>query len=63
MLGGALIGAIAASRIQTMGAAAGYSLAFLIMGIISLILVGISFKLKNRAAEQNQVLNNETQID
>jgi len=63
MLGGALIGAIAASRTQTMGAAAGYSLAFLIMGIICLILVGIAFMLKNRAAEQSQVLINESQLE
>jgi EmrB/QacA subfamily drug resistance transporter len=63
MVGGALVGAIAASRTQTMGAAAGYSLAFLIMGIISLVLVGVAFMLKNRAAEQNQVLSNETQLN
>ena len=63
MLGGALIGAIAASRTQTMGAAAGYSLAFLIMGVICLILVGIAFMLKNRDAEQSQVLINESQLE
>ena len=63
MLGGVLVGAIAASRTQTMGAASGYSLAFLVMGIISLALVGISFMLKNRATEKAQVLINESNKD
>lgn len=59
LLGGALTGAIAASRTQTAGAAAGYSLAFLVMGLISLLLVGIALMLKNRAAEQATVRQNE----
>jgi MFS family permease len=63
MLSGALIGAIAASRAQTGGAAAGYSLAFLVMGFTNLILVGVSLMLKDRAAEQSIVRANQAQAE
>jgi EmrB/QacA subfamily drug resistance transporter len=63
LLGASLTGAIAASRAQTAGAAAGYSLAFLITGIISLVMVGIAFLLKNRTTEQATVKQNETRVE
>jgi EmrB/QacA subfamily drug resistance transporter len=59
LLGAALTGAIAASRSATAGAAAGYSLAFFITGLLSLLLFGITFLLKNRASEQATVQHNE----
>jgi predicted phage tail protein len=59
LLGAALTGAIAASRSVTAGAAAGYSLAFFITGLLSLLLFGITFLLKNRASEQATVQRNE----
>lgn len=59
LLGASLTGAIAASRAVTAGAAAGYSLAFLVTGVISLVMVGIAFLLKNRAAEQATVQANQ----
>lgn len=62
LLGGALTGAIAASRAQTGGAAAGYSLAFLVMGLISLVLVGVAWLLKNRSAELATVQDNELKL-
>jgi EmrB/QacA subfamily drug resistance transporter len=51
LLGGAMIGAIAASSAQSGDVAAGYSLAFLVMGLISLVMVGLAFLLKKRSFE------------
>jgi EmrB/QacA subfamily drug resistance transporter len=59
LLGGTLTGAIAASRAQTSGDAAGYSLAFLVIGGISVLLVVLALQLKSRAAEQATVQHNE----
>jgi EmrB/QacA subfamily drug resistance transporter len=59
LLGAALTGAIAASRALTTGLAAGYSLAFLITGLISLLLIAVAFRLKNRSAEQATIKQNE----
>ncbi|MBE0697844.1 MAG: MFS transporter, partial [Anaerolineaceae bacterium] len=59
LLGGTLTGAIAASASQAGDAAAGYRLAFLIIGIMSALLVMVAFLLKNRAAEQATVRQNE----
>ena len=59
LLGAALTGAIAASRALTTGLAAGYSLAFLITGLISLLLIAVAFRLKHRAAEQATIKQNE----
>ncbi len=59
LLGGTLTGAIAASRAQVAGDAAGYSLAFLMIGVVSVGLVVIAFLLKNRSAEQATVQKNE----
>lgn len=52
LLGGALTGAVAASRAATAGTAAGYSLAFLVIGLVGLLLVGAALFLKNREQEQ-----------
>jgi MFS family permease len=59
LLGGTLTGAIAASRAQAAGDAAGYSLAFLVIGGMSILLVIITFLLKNRAQELATVQQNE----
>ena len=59
LLGGALTGAIAASYSLTSGAAAGYSLAFLVTGMLSLLLFIIAFLLKNRTDEQATVKSNQ----
>lgn len=58
LFGSTLTGAIAASR-GAAGGAAGYSLAFLVIGGLSLILVLLSTLLKNRAAELETVRRNE----
>jgi EmrB/QacA subfamily drug resistance transporter len=65
LLGGALTGAIAASYALTSGPAAGYSLAFLVTGMLSLLLFIIAFLLKNRTDEQATVKSNQktTEID
>ena len=55
LLGGALTGAIASSRTSAGGAGAGYSLAFLVIGAISLVLAVIALQLKSRQAEQAAV--------
>jgi len=52
LLGGALTGAIASSRTGSGGAGAGYSLAFLVIGGISLVLAVLALQLKSRQAEQ-----------
>ncbi len=52
LLGGALTGAIASSRTSAGGAGTGYSLAFLVIGGISLLLAVLSLQLKKRQAEQ-----------
>ena len=62
LLGGALTGAIAASRSQTAGAEAGYSLAFLVIGILSLLMVGMAYLLKSRTLELNTVRQNEAEL-
>jgi MFS family permease len=59
LLGSTLTGAIAASRAQVAGEAAGYSLAFLVIGGFGVLLVVLSILLKDRAAEQATVRQNE----
>ncbi len=65
LIGSTMTGAIAASRVASGGAsgatgdAAGYSLAFVVIGVFSLVLVLLSTLLKNRAAEQETVRRNE----
>jgi EmrB/QacA subfamily drug resistance transporter len=59
LLGSTLTGAIAASRAQAAGPAAGYSLAFLVIGAFSILLVLVAFLLKKRAAELDTVRRNE----
>jgi EmrB/QacA subfamily drug resistance transporter len=60
LLGGTLTGAIAASAARAGDNAAGYRLAFLIIGSMGLLLVGVAFLLKNRDAELATVQQNET---
>jgi EmrB/QacA subfamily drug resistance transporter len=62
LLGGALTGAIAASGAQRGGAAAGYSLAFLVIGFVCLVLVFMATFLKNRAMERETVRQNESAV-
>jgi EmrB/QacA subfamily drug resistance transporter len=59
LLGGTLTGAIAASASRADDPAAGYRLAFLIIGIMSVLLVIVALLLKNRAEEQATVRQNE----
>ncbi len=55
LVGSALVGAVAASRIDALQSAesrvAGYTTAFLVIGLVTLVLIGLAFFLKNRAAE------------
>jgi EmrB/QacA subfamily drug resistance transporter len=60
LLGGTLTGAIAASASRAEDPAAGYRLAFLIIGIMGALLGIVAFLLKDRAAEQATVRQNET---
>ena len=60
LLGGALTGAIASSRTGFGGAGAGYSLAFLVIGGISLLLAVMALQLKSRQAEQAAVQASQT---
>lgn len=53
LLGGALTGAIASSGGTSGSPSAGYSLAFLTIGAISLLLALMALRLKNRQAEQS----------
>ena len=62
LLGAALTGAIAASRALTTGLAAGYSLAFLITGLLSLVLIAVAFLLKNHEVEQKTIQQNEITV-
>jgi predicted MFS family arabinose efflux permease len=55
LLGSAMVGSIAASWVQTGKAAIGYSLAFLVVGVLSVVLVALSALLKTRAEEQKTV--------
>ena len=55
LVGAAAVGAIA----DSIGGYAGYSAAFLTIGIISLFLTGLAFALKNRAQEQATVAANQ----
>jgi EmrB/QacA subfamily drug resistance transporter len=59
LLGATLTGAIAASAGKANGEAAGYSLAFMTIGVVGIVLVIIAFMLKNRALEQATVRKNE----
>jgi EmrB/QacA subfamily drug resistance transporter len=59
LLGAQLTGAIAASVGRVEGEAAGYSLAFAIIGGMSILLALASLMLKNRSAEQETVRQNE----
>lgn len=59
LTGAALTGAMAASLAQTQGTAAGYSLAFMVIGGLSLGLVLLALLLKKRAAEQATARENE----
>jgi EmrB/QacA subfamily drug resistance transporter len=56
LIGGALVGAIAASR---GGGVAGFSAAFLVVGVVYLLLLAVSFRLKGRGAELETVRRNE----
>jgi len=55
LISGALVGAAAASA---GGGAAGYSSAYLIIALVAVVLIGLSFGLKGRAAEQATVQAN-----
>jgi MFS family permease len=57
LVGGALIGAVAASR---GGGAAGYTTAFLLIGALMLVLTLAALRLKGRDAELATVRRNET---
>jgi len=57
LVGGALMGAVAASR---GGGVAGYSASFLLFGVVMLLLTLASLGLKGRAAELATVRRNET---
>jgi MFS family permease len=57
LVGGALMGAVAASR---GGGVAGYSASFLLLGVVMLLLTLASLGLKGRAAELATVHRNET---
>lgn len=59
LLGASLTGAIAASYAASAGSAAGYSRAFLVTGIISLVMVVFAWLLKGRADELATVHRNE----
>jgi EmrB/QacA subfamily drug resistance transporter len=59
LLGASLTGAIAASYALKTNGAAGYSKAFLVTGIISVVMLAIAFMLKNRGAELATVHENE----
>lgn len=59
LVGGALVGAVAASR---GGGAAGYQEAFLGVGVITLVCFFVAFGLKNRTAELATVQRNEAQV-
>lgn len=61
LLGGAMIGAIAASSAQSGDVAAGYRTAFIVMGFISLVMVGLSFLLKNHYLEKASMHSDEAQ--
>lgn len=64
LIGSTLTGAIAASHTQGAGSgAAGYTLAFLVLGGFSLVLVLLSMLLKNRAAELETAQHNEVAAD
>jgi len=54
LVGAAVVGAIAAS----IGGIAGYSAAFLAIGVVALVLTALAFGLKNRAAELATVAAN-----
>ena len=58
LVGGALVGAIAASQ---GGGTAGYQDAFLVVGIMTIVCFVLAFALKTRAAEQATVQRNEAQ--
>lgn len=58
LLGGTLTGAIAASGSRRGGELSGYSLAFIIIGLMSILLVVVAFFLKNRTSEQETVRQN-----
>jgi MFS family permease len=60
LISGALIGAAAASA---GGGVEGYSSAYLIIALVSVVLIGLSFGLKGRAAEQSTVQANMAQVD
>ena len=60
LISGALIGAAAASA---GGGVEGYSSAYLIIALVSVVLIGLSFGLKGRAAEQATVQANMAQAD
>jgi MFS family permease len=57
LVGGALVGAIAASR---GGGVAGYSASFLLIGVVMLLLTAASLRLKSRAEELATVRRNES---
>jgi EmrB/QacA subfamily drug resistance transporter len=57
LLGSVLVGAVAASG-AAQNPAAGYTNAFLVVAVVSLILLGVSFLLKNRAQELETVSAN-----
>ena len=61
LLGSALTGSIAASFAQSRGTAAGYSLAFMVTGLVAVVLFGLSLFLKNRANELETVKKNEVE--
>jgi MFS family permease len=52
LIGSALVGAVAAS---TGGSVAGYSNAYLVVGIVSIVLIFTAAQLKNRASELETV--------
>ncbi len=58
LLGSALVGAVAASGASLSNPAAGYSLAFEMIGILSIVLILISFLLKTQLQERQTVQQN-----
>jgi MFS family permease len=59
LVGAALVGAVAASRIDALQSAesqvSGYTTAFLVIAVVTLILIVLAFFLQNRAAERETV--------
>lgn len=59
LLGSALTGAMASSQVLGVGAASGYTFAFLVIAVISFLLMLMALRLKNRQNEQETIRANQ----